>query len=250
MKEWFLLPCSEFLERAFDLEGDDDIAGRGFVFGRVESAKVFCLLDNIFYNTKGITFLFCFAIAPFYVVLPLLFSAIFLASYLLLVCYFSLRLICNCWLCFWIARKTWRRGRCSCSWCAGKRKSGTDTDTPVVLVASTTASTQRRTRLCFISRAFIPPNIQREDSMNLSSPFHIRIFIDDNIFETIAKLTISNGNQQGITINASKVEIHFYTGITPMPQCCVFWAQETRFPSVADIISRDMFQYLLGYFHN
>lgn len=93
--------------------------------------------------------------------------------------------------------------------------------------------------------------------MEEKSPYeYFKLFCNDELFELFANETnLYSVQKDGISVNTNKVEmeqfvgIHVITGIVHMPSYRDFWRKETRYPPVADIMSRNRFDKLRTYMH-
>lgn len=90
----------------------------------------------------------------------------------------------------------------------------------------------------------------------LSPLEYFRTFVTDELIRTIREQSSIYAHQKdGVTLNTSVHEIEQFLaillnmGIVKMPSIRLYWANECRFPPVADLMSRNRFMQLLKYFH-
>lgn len=112
-------------------------------------------------------------------------------------------------------------------------------------------------------KEFIPPHVEWKGSIGNPTPnveqnspfYYFKTFIDDDLLLVIKNQTNLYAQQNGVQLDATMTEIQqfigivMYTGIANFPKYRMFWEVETRFPPVADVMSRLRFDLLLRYFH-
>lgn len=91
----------------------------------------------------------------------------------------------------------------------------------------------------------------------ISTPLqYFKKFFDDDIINNLVEQTNMYSIQKGrICINTNYNEIsvflgiHIMSGIIRMPSYKMYWARETRYPPIADLMSRNRFETLKSNFH-
>lgn len=85
---------------------------------------------------------------------------------------------------------------------------------------------------------------------------YFKIFFDDNIINNIVDQTnLYSVQKKLVSVNTNYNEIcNFFgiliiSGIVNMPSYRMYWAQETRYPVIADVMSRNRFEKLRTYLH-
>lgn len=110
---------------------------------------------------------------------------------------------------------------------------------------------------------FIEPNVEWEGSIGNPAPnvehnspfYYFKMIIDNDLLLVIKDQTNLYAQESGVLLNATMTEINqfigivMYTGIANFSQFRMFWAVETRFPPITDVMSRCRFDLLLRYFH-
>lgn len=85
---------------------------------------------------------------------------------------------------------------------------------------------------------------------------YFKLFCDDEVIDNMVHQTnLYSVQKTGSSVNTCYVElcqylgIHIISGIIKMPSYRMYWAQETRIPAVADVMSRNRFEKLRTMFH-
>lgn len=89
-----------------------------------------------------------------------------------------------------------------------------------------------------------------------SALHYFKKFLDDEILKFIVEQTnLYSVQTTGFSLNTNSKEIEdflsilLYTGLVSMPSYTDYWAQHTRFPPIADLMSLKRFQKLRRYIH-
>lgn len=94
-------------------------------------------------------------------------------------------------------------------------------------------------------------------NMEMKSPLQFfKMFIDDDLLDQFVVQSNNYAHEKDATVlNLTRSELEVYFGILlqmaiiQMPQYTIYWNTETRFPVVADAMSRNRFQQIKKYLH-
>lgn len=85
---------------------------------------------------------------------------------------------------------------------------------------------------------------------------YFKMFFDDDIINNIVNQTnLYSVQKHGASVNTNFSEmcnyfgIHILSGIIPMPSYRMYWAQQTRYPLIADVMARNRFEKLRSNLH-
>ena len=117
--------------------------------------------------------------------------------------------------------------------------------------------------MMIMSGAFIPPSDLQfidapvEPEMKNDTPYnYFKSFVTDEMFEDIALESNKYVHQKkGETLQTTAQELetfvglYFHMGLVKMQSVCCYWKNETRYPPVADVMSRNRFQKIASMIH-
>ena len=112
-------------------------------------------------------------------------------------------------------------------------------------------------------RQFIPPSdlefvdVTLEPEPTDDTPYgYFKRFVTNDMFEYLAIESSKYAHQKaGVTLQASANELetffglYFHMGLVNMPAVGCFWENDTRYPPVADVMSRNRFQKIASNLH-
>ena len=112
-------------------------------------------------------------------------------------------------------------------------------------------------------KPFTPPpdidcaNVTLEPESTDGTPYeYFKKFVNDDMFDNLATESNNYAHQKsGINLKTTASELetfvgmYFHTGVVKMPSVGCYWEAETRYPAVADMMSRNRFQKITSYLH-
>ena len=112
-------------------------------------------------------------------------------------------------------------------------------------------------------KPFTPPpdidfaNVTLEPEPTDGTPYeYFKKFVNDDMFDNLATESNNYAHQKsGINLKTTASELetfvgmYFHMGVVKMPSVGCCWEAETRYPAVADMMSRNRFQKITSYLH-
>ncbi|XP_046686955.1 piggyBac transposable element-derived protein 3-like [Homalodisca vitripennis] len=110
---------------------------------------------------------------------------------------------------------------------------------------------------------FISPNVQWEgtipnpptEAASKTPLDFFSMFINEEIIHLITEQTNLYAQQKGKDLSVTNIEIQQYigillhSGVVNVPQYRMYWAAETRYPAIAEVLPRNRFDDILNHFH-